>query len=146
MMKNTKQKALSAIKRVKDKVIDKTSDALSLPKRSKHKAEDMASQRRYETFKAVNDMKGVKDRGNASDPLFRGRNMMKDAQRKALKSSMAQPAKSVPDRSIGKVKRSMPLPASRNVAPVAPKAPKTDKPFTPGYKPGSVKRGYTKYA
>ena len=84
-IKNTKMKAMSALKRVKDKVIDTTAKALSAPKRAYYDAGTRVADKQYKAYKMVNDARGVQDKGNESDPLFRARVGMKAEQMKALK-------------------------------------------------------------
>ena len=86
---NKKVMQLGALKRqAKDKMIDVTSDILSAPKRAYYDSKSRASDAEYKTYKMVNDAKGVKDKGNESDPLFRARNMMQSAKKKALDALM----------------------------------------------------------
>jgi len=86
-MKNNLKKALGALK---GKVIGKTSDVLSAPARLKYGLRNRTSDSKYKTFKTVNDMRGVPDKGNESDPLFRARATMrleKMKQREALENN-----------------------------------------------------------
>ena len=89
-MKNNKQQVMKSlvnkVKDIKNAVIDKTSDILS--GRSGYEADRIASDRQYKMYKMVNDAKGVADKGNESDPLFRARNMMRSAQQDALKNKV----------------------------------------------------------
>lgn len=83
-MKNTKSKALKALKGLKDKVIDVTSDIISAPVRAIHDSNSRLADKKYKAYKMVNDSKGVQDKGNESDPLFRARVSMRNEQKKAL--------------------------------------------------------------
>lgn len=78
-MKNTKDKAMKALTRSVGK-------ALSAPKRAYYASKDRQAEKTYQAYKMVNeaDKAGIKDKGNASDPLFRARASMRAAQRKAL--------------------------------------------------------------
>jgi len=79
LFKNTKDKAVSALKRIRE-------NAKGLKQSYDYKRGKAGQDRTYAAYKMVNDADkaGVKDKGNESDPLFRARTMMKEAQRKAL--------------------------------------------------------------
>lgn len=83
-----RNRALEAIKRVssrvKNKGVDVASDILSAPKRKYYESKSRGADKKYQTYKMANDAKGVADKGNESDPLFRARAEMRLAQRKAL--------------------------------------------------------------
>lgn len=72
-MKDTKPGVLSALKRVKDKAIDVTSDILSAPKRIAEKAKEKKFAAEADNYKFVRERKGQPDAGNYTDPLFRAR-------------------------------------------------------------------------
>lgn len=76
---NKKVMQLGALTR---KAKDVTSDVLSAPKRAYYDAKTRGSERQYKAYKMVNDSKGVPDKGNESDPLFRARVMMREAKNK----------------------------------------------------------------
>lgn len=61
------------IKKVKNKVIDVASDAMSYPARSKAKKEIAKSNAITNDIKLVNQAKGTQDGGDYRDPLFRAR-------------------------------------------------------------------------
>lgn len=82
-MKNNRNKVLKAIGKFGGKV-------LSAPERAYRESKTRGYDKQYRTYKMVNDAdkSGVRDKGEASDPLFRGRAAMKEAQRQALKRSI----------------------------------------------------------
>lgn len=96
-MKNNRNKVMDAIRSVgtqargygiglKNKVVDKTSDLLSVPVRSHYDSKSSASDAEYKDYKMANDMRKVPDKGNESDPLFRIRASMRLKQMDALKA------------------------------------------------------------
>lgn len=76
---------MSALKRVKGVVTDVAHPILTA-KRKVAESKTRGFDKQYNTYKMVNDADkaGVKDKGNSSDELFKGRAAMKEAQRKAL--------------------------------------------------------------
>jgi hypothetical protein len=91
-MMNNKQKVMGALKGIKNKVIDKTSDVLSAPSRAISDSKSRTSTALYERMKNVNDTpRSVNDGGpNKGKPsqLYKNRFEMrnrKDDQIKALK-------------------------------------------------------------
>lgn len=89
MPKNNRGRVISALARAKDKVTDKVGGAIAKYSYSGFKTAVQSSKadREYKMYKMVNDSKGKPDAGNESDPLFRGRTMMKHAQAQALKNA-----------------------------------------------------------
>jgi len=60
-------------KKVKDKVIDTTSDLLSAPSRYKSNKKMAESNRVYDAIKLTKNSEGKPDGGDYKDPLFRAR-------------------------------------------------------------------------
>ena len=85
-LKNTKDKALKSLRSFKDRAVG---NAKGLKQSFDYKRKKKGQEATYRMYKDVNDKRGLKDKGNESDPLFRGRVMMKEAQRKALKDREA---------------------------------------------------------
>lgn len=61
------------IKKVANKVVDVTSDVLSAPARMNAAAAKTKADNDVAAIKTVRAMKGVPDKGDQSDPLFRAR-------------------------------------------------------------------------
>lgn len=77
-MKNNREKVIGVLKRVKDKVIDKTSDILALPAVLKQRHAEYNADRKIKQIKENRVLKAqdeahVPDAGNETDPLFRYR-------------------------------------------------------------------------
>lgn len=85
-LKNTKEKAMAALRRTKDKVIDKTSDVLSAPKRAYYDSKSRGYDKKYKAYKRVNDLNASGIEGSEEDKRVRA--SMKSEQRKALKRSI----------------------------------------------------------
>lgn len=73
-----KNKVIDALKRVKDVVVDKTSDVLSAPKRAIEGVKRANNEAEYKKIKQEQGLRAmdkahVQDAGNESDPLFRYR-------------------------------------------------------------------------
>lgn len=81
--KNTKDKAMGALKRIKGVVRD-VAHPVYAAKRKIAESKTRAADNQYKTYKMVNDARGRKDKGNSSDPLFRARQAMKDAQKRSI--------------------------------------------------------------
>lgn len=68
-----RSKALSALKRVKDKTIDVTSDVLSYPARARGADMERMANDKLAQINLRRTPNSVPDKGNESDPLFRAR-------------------------------------------------------------------------
>jgi hypothetical protein len=68
-----KDKALGALSRMKDKVVDVTSDVISGPKRLSQGMKEDTANAQADNHRFVRENKGKPDAGDASDPLFRAR-------------------------------------------------------------------------
>lgn len=74
-----------ALKELKKKVANKIGDVLSFPARSYYEAKGKKADNISKIVREVREMRGVPDKGDHTDPLFRKRMIVKNLHYKAKK-------------------------------------------------------------